>query len=166
MLFCACYSVTAFIGHMLNHLPVDPILLPIPPEKWYLVQTFTTIPIDLAGASSHSALAYIFCRAIGGKGTFNATFATQAYTLHVPCAFLMWLPETFLMPILFAMDIHTVPWPEWVETLRVFVVPFLWIFYSSAVALGRIHGIIWWKGLIVVLISLSPTAMIMAVFIR
>ena len=99
ILFCFGYSVTVFIGYMLGHTPIPPTLLSIPLEKWYLVQTFTTIPIGLAGVLSYSGLAYIFCRAIGGKGTFDATFASQAFTLLIPCFIFMWIPETFLLPI-------------------------------------------------------------------
>lgn len=66
ILFCFVYSVTVFIGYMLGHTPTAPTWLYIPLEKWYLVQTFTTIPIGLAGALSYSGLVYIFCRATGG----------------------------------------------------------------------------------------------------
>ena len=166
ILFGFGYSVTVFIGYMLGHSPTSPTLLSISHEKWYLVQTFTTIPIGLAGALSYSGLAYILCKTIGGKGTFDATFASQAYTLHIPCAIFMWIPETFLLPILYSMDIHSVPWPEWIEILRVFIIPFPWILFMSIVALSKIHKISWWKSLIIIPSSSIPTAMIMAVFIR
>ncbi|OGO19880.1 MAG: hypothetical protein A2144_04770 [Chloroflexi bacterium RBG_16_50_9] len=61
---------------------------------------------------------------------------------------------------------HTVPWPDWVENLRVFVSPFIWIFAISTIALSKIHNIRWWKSIIIIIISFIPTAGIMAVFIR
>lgn len=166
ILFCFGYSVTVFIGYMLGHTPTASTWLSIPHEKWYLVQTFTTIPIGLAGALSYSGLAYIFCRGIRGKGTFDATFASQAFTLHIPCFIFMWIPETFLLPISYAMNIHSMLWPQWIEILRVFIIPFPWIFFMSTVALSKIHKISYWKSLIIILVSSIPTAMIMAVFIR
>jgi hypothetical protein len=157
VLFCFGYSITVFIGYMLGHTPATSTLLSIPLEKWYLVQTFTTIPVGLAGALSYSGLAYIFCK---------ATFASQAFTLHIPNVILMWIPETLLLPIQHAMGINTIPWPQWIEILRVFIIPFPWIFFLSTVALSKIHKISWWKSLIIILVSSIPTAMIMAVFIR
>ena len=103
---------------------------------------------------------------MGGKGTFEATFASQSFTLHIPCFIFMWMPETLLLPIQYATGIHSFPWPQWIEILRVFIIPFPWIFYMSTIALSKIHKINWWKSLIIILISLIPTAMIMTVFIR
>jgi hypothetical protein len=60
----------------------------------------------------------------------------------------------------------TLPWPDWAENLRIFVFPFAWIFIISTISLSRIHRIPWWKSLIIILVSLIPTAGIMAVFIR
>jgi hypothetical protein len=166
ILFGFSYSVTVFIWYILGQTPTTPPLLSISHEKWYLFQTFITIPVGLAVALTYSGLAYIFCKAIGGKGTFDATFASQASTLHVPCVIFMWIPETFLLPIFYAMGIHSVPWPQWIEILRIFIIPFPWIFFMSTVALSKIHKISWWKSLIIILISLIPMAMIIAVFIR
>jgi hypothetical protein len=78
----------------------------------------------------------------------------------------MWIPETFLAPILIVNGIDPFPWPGWVENLRVFALPFLWIFVISVIALSQIHDIRWWKSLIIVAVSLIPTAGLMAVFIR
>lgn len=166
IIFGFSYSITVFIFYLLGHKPVTTPFLPIPLEKWYLVQTFTSIPVGLAGFLSYSGLAYLLCKAIGGKGNFETTFASQTFTLHIPCVIFMWIPETFLLPFFFAIGIHTVPWPVWVENFRVFIFPFAWIFVMSAIALSKIHKIKWWKSLIIILISLIPTAGIMAVFIR
>jgi hypothetical protein len=78
----------------------------------------------------------------------------------------MWIPETFIAPILIANGMHTFPWPDWLEIVRVFVLPFVWIFLISSIALSKIHGIPRWKSVLIILVSLIPTAGIMAVFIR
>lgn len=140
--------------------------LTIPLEKWYLIQTFTTLPVGLAGFLAYSGLAYLLCKLARGKGDFDQTFASQAFTLHIPAFIFMWIPETFIAPILIANGIHAVPWPDWLENLRVFVFPFIWIFIISSIALSKIHDIQWWKSVIIILISFIPTAGIMAVFIR
>jgi hypothetical protein len=166
IIFCVCYSITVLIFYLFGHTPVFKPFLTIPLEKWYLVQTFTTLPVGLAGFLSYSGLAYILCKSAKGEGGFDQTLSSQAFTIHIPIFIFMWIPETFLAPILIANGIHTFPWPDWAENLRVFVFPFAWIFIISVIALSGIHRIPWWKSLIIVLVSFIPTAGIMAVFIR
>jgi len=72
----------------------------------------------------------------------------------------------FFAPSLFAQGIHTLPWPDWIENLRVFVFPILWSLAMSTMALGKVHEISWWKSLIAIMVSLPPMVGIMAVFIR
>ena len=166
-IFCFAYSIVAFVYYLLNHLPTaEPFLNIIPLKKWYLIQTFTTIPIGLAGLLGYSGIAYLFSKALGGKGSFDATFASQSFTLHIPCFILMWIPEALLFPFLFMKGIHSVPWPNWVENLRIFIIPLPWIMIISVIALSKVHKISWWKSVFVFIISLIPFAMIMAAFIR
>jgi len=166
IIFCLCYSVTVLIFYLLGHVPVSQPFLTIPLEKWYLVQTFTTLPVGVAGFFSYSGLAYILCKLAGGKGGFDQTLSSQAFTVHIPTFIFMWIPETFLAPILIANGINVLPWPDWIENLRVFVFPFTWIFIISTISLNTIHRITLWKSLIIILVSFIPTAGIMAVFIR
>lgn len=166
IIFLLCYSVTVLIFYLLGHIPVSTPFLVIPLEKWYLIQTFTTLPIGLAGHLAYSGLAYLLCKLARGKGDFDQTFASQAFTIYIPSFIFMWVPETLVAPILIASGMHTLPWPEWIENLRVFVFPFIWIFVISTIALSKIHDIQWWKSLIIVIVSMIPTGGIMAVFIR
>jgi hypothetical protein len=166
VIFCLCYSLTVLIFYLLGHVPVSQPWLPIPLEKWYLVQTFTTLPVGLAGFLAYSGLAYLLCKALKGQGDFDKTFASQAFTMHIPTFIFMWIPETFLAPFIIASGMHSLPWPDWVETLRIFVFPFIWILLVSTLALSKIHVIPWWKSLGIVIISSIPMGGIMAVFIR
>jgi len=166
VIFCLCYSVTVLIAYVMGQVPVTQPFLTIPLEKWYLIQTFTTLPVGIAGFISYSGLAYLLCKAVRGTGNFDQTLASQAFTVYVPTFIFMWIPETLLAPILIINGIDPFPWPSWVENLRVFVLPFVWIFIISVTALSQIHNIKWWKSLIIVVVSLIPTAGLMAVFIR
>ena len=49
IIFCLCYSITVLIAYLLGQVPVTKPFLTIPLEKWYLIQTFTTLPVGLAG---------------------------------------------------------------------------------------------------------------------
>jgi hypothetical protein len=71
IIFCLCYSITVLIAYLLGQVPVTKPFLTIPLEKWYLIQTFTTLPVGLAGFLSYSGLAYLLCKAVRGKGDKN-----------------------------------------------------------------------------------------------
>jgi hypothetical protein len=166
LIFLIAYSVTVFIFWLLGHQPVTQGWLPISPDKWYLVQTFTTIPIGLAGFLSFAALLYLLCSALGGRGSFDATLAVSTYCAIVPCIVLMLLLELLVAPIAILFGMKAVPWPEWVEILRTFVLPFAWIFALSSLALKKVHGTHPLVGLAFTVLAMIPTGIIMAVFIR
>jgi hypothetical protein len=166
ILFYLAYAVTVFIYYLLGHQPVSTPFLPIPLQYWYLVQTFTTIPVGLAGATTYTGLVYLMCRAAGGSGSYESTFGSQMYTTIVPWIFFTLLPELLLAPFLIAAGYTALPWPEWLEMIRQFVAPIFWVLALSAIALSRIHALPWWKTLIFSMVALIPMGGIMAVFIR
>ena len=166
ILFYLAYAVTVLIYYLLGHQPVSRPLLPIPLQYWYLVQTFTTIPVGLAASTTYAGLVYLMCRAAGGRGSYESTFGSQMYTTIVPWIFFTLLPELLLAPFLIAAGYRAVPWPEWIEVVRQFVEPIAWVLTISTVALSRIHALAWWKALIFSTIALVPMAGILAVFIR
>jgi hypothetical protein len=164
--FCIAYSLVALVYSLLGHLPVARSPLSVPPEKWYLVQTFTTLPVGFAGTLSYAALAYMLSRAMGGRGSFDATFASQSFTTLIPTLIFMWIPEALYAPFRIARGASALPWPVWVETLRVFILPLAWTLAISAVALRQIHRIHLLKSFFIVLASSIPMTLIMFVFIR
>lgn len=64
------------------------------------------------------------------------------------------------------MGSQKVPWPEFVEVLRVFVLPFAWVFTMATVSLSRIHALHWSVSLGFAVVSMLPAGLVMAVFIR
>ena len=166
LLFLLAYSVTVLVFWLLGHQPVSQGWLTIPPDRWYLVHTFTTIPVGLASFFSYAGLLHLLCRSVGGKGSFEVTFAAEMYCVIVPCVVLMLLLEMLVAPVAIALGMKSVPWPYWVEVLRTFVLPFLWIFALSVLSLRAIHGTHPLAGFVFTLLALVPTGMIIAVFIR
>lgn len=164
--FYLAYALTALIYYLLGHQPVSTPFLPIPMEVWYLVQTFTTIPVGMAAAATYTGLVFLMCKAAGGKGSYEATFGSQMYTTIIPWIFCTLLPELFIAPFLIAAGHTEVFLPEWIEMIRQFVVPILWVLILSTIALHRIHALHWLKTLLFSIVALIPMAGILAVFIR
>jgi hypothetical protein len=157
------YSIVAASGHFIGSLPDNPFISIIPLNRWYLVQTFTTIPLTFIAHAIYSTICYLLCRLMGGQGSFEATFSTQAFTLYMPMVIFMWLPEFIMYSILLLKDY---PWPDYLEYVRVFVLPFIWMIVISIIALIKVHKISWWKSAIIVILSLIPSGGISAFFIR
>jgi hypothetical protein len=166
LLYLGAYSLTVLIYYLLGHQPVASGFLAVSRERWYLVQTFTTIPVGLAGFLSYAALAHLLSRAWGGSGSFEGTFGGQMYANILPCALFMLVPELFLAPVLFALGYSGVPWPAWIETLRIFILPLSWLYALAVLALSRAQKIFWPKALLIVPVAMVPEALLMAVFIR
>lgn len=166
LFFGTVYSLVVFVYYLLGHEPVTKPFLTIPLEKWYLVQTFTTIPVAFAGLFSYAGLAYLISRALGGEGSFDATFASQSFAFFIPTLIFMWLPEAFYFPFRIGSGDTRFPWPSWIEYLRVFIIPLAWTLLLAVNAMSRIHRLHLLKGLLAVIVSSIPMVMIMAVFIR
>jgi hypothetical protein len=129
-------------------------------------RTVGRLPAGLAGFLSYAGLLHLLCKAAGGGGTFEATFAAEMYCVIVPCVVFMLLLEMLVAPVAIALGMKAVPWPSWVEVLRTFVLPFAWIFILSILTLRKIHGTHPLAGFAFTLLALTPTGAIMAVFIR
>jgi hypothetical protein len=138
----------------------------IKPRKWYLVQTFTTIPLIFIAHGIYSATAYLLSRLMKGKGSFDATFSSQAFTVYIPALIFMWLPELTFFTYLNSKGTYSYLWPDYVEYLRVFILPFIWIIAISTISLMKVHRYSWWKATISVVISLILSGGIPAFFIR
>jgi hypothetical protein len=166
LVFLGAYSLTVLIYYLLGHEPVARGFLTVSPAKGFLVQTFTTIPVGLAGFLSLGALAHLIARAWGGTGSFEATFASQVLANVLPCILFMLIPELFVAPFIIAAGCTSLPWPQGVESLRIFILPLFWLYALSVLALARVQKIAWPKALLIVPVACVPLGLLMAVFIR
>lgn len=160
------YSGVSVVYVVVGHRPAWTPLTLFPAEQWYLVQAFITIPIGLVTTFAYSGIAYAVCRGFGGRGAFDTTFASSAFSLHLPMALLMWIPEVLVAPWLYGASPHHLPWPAWIELLRMFLVPMPWAGIVSALALAKLHQISTPKALVAVLLGAAPTSLVAAAFLR
>jgi hypothetical protein len=67
--------------------------VPIPPERYYLVQAGFVVPVLLVQWLLASAVALHLGRAVGGAGTWSATASTMGFAMAAPLAALFLLPD-------------------------------------------------------------------------
>lgn len=162
----AVYAVVAARIYSVGYRPRAVPLTLFPAETWYLLQAFITIPVGVVAAFAFSGITYAICRAWGGEGTFDATFGVSAFSLHLPMLIFMWLPEIFVAPALYGRAGHGLPWPMWVELLRIFLVPLPWAGFVAALGLSRVHGLSLARSGLAVLVAALPTSLMTAAFLR
>jgi hypothetical protein len=162
----AVYTVVAARIYSLGYRPRAVPLTLFPSETWYLLQAFITIPVGVVAAFAFSGMAYALCRACGGGGTFDATFGVSAFSLHLPMLIFMWLPEIFVAPALYGRGGQGLPWPMWIEVLRIFLVPLPWAGIVATLGLSRVHGLSLARSGLAVLVAAVPTSLMTAAFLR
>jgi hypothetical protein len=160
------YTAVAARIYSLGYRPHAVPLTLFPAETWYLLQTFITIPVGVVAAFAFSGMAYAVCRAWGGTGTFDATFGAAAFSLHLPMLIFMWIPDIFVAPALYGPGGHGLPWPMWIELLRIFLVPLPWAGIVATLGLSRVHGLPVARAAAAVLVAAVPTSLMTAAFLR
>ena len=143
-LFALLYSITPYLLYLSKILPVIPPWMPIDIEKYYLYQPFWTIPWGLATWIMISGISHLL--SIAGKEDiskyeFEDALFVCSVGWVVPSFYLMWLPETLLVPLFGEF------WPAWLNMLRVMVLPIIWQTLLIAVGLRKTYDVNWIKGI-------------------
>lgn len=108
--FAIFHSITALILYFAQVLPLIDPWIPIAKEKYYLYQTFWTIPWRLATAFMLAGIAHVMAmlgRDNPSPFTFKDALVVNSIAWVIPSFVLMWLPETFVVPFF-----GGVPWPR------------------------------------------------------
>jgi hypothetical protein len=71
----------------------EPWVWVIPYETYYLWEAAFLVPLTLLLWVLFGGLGHLLARALGGRGTFDATLAVFAFSLSVPLSVLLWLPD-------------------------------------------------------------------------
>jgi hypothetical protein len=144
VMFALMYAITARIYFATGRLPAIPPWIPIAADRYYLYQTFWTIPWGLATWIMFSGIAHLLAvvgRATASRYHFEDGLVVCGLGWVVPSAVLMWIPETILVPV------FAVFWPTCIETLRLMVIPVVWQILLVAIGLRETHEVGWLRGI-------------------
>jgi hypothetical protein len=144
VIFAALYAITALIYYAIGRLPAVEPWMPIAEERYYRYQIFWTIPWGLTTWIAFSGVAHLLAiagRENPGAYTYEDALIVCGLGWVVPNAILMWIPETLLVPFFGAF------WPEWIEILRLMVLPVAWQIVLIAMGLHETHNVGWARGL-------------------
>jgi hypothetical protein len=158
------YTITVAIFYfLLDHQPTFAPWLPVPLEVYYLGQIFWTIPwalatwILIAGAAHLSARAG---RAQEPTFHFDHALAVCGLAWIVPAFYTQWLPETFIFPLFGQV------WPDWLDVVRIMVLPVFWQIGLTAFGMRVTHKISWIRAALIGLLATLLSFLMFLVFIR
>ncbi len=163
LLFAILYSITVFIYTLQGRLPAILPWIPIDIEKYYLYQTFWTIPWGLATWIMISGIAHLLS-VVGKKNSSRYEYENALVVCGigwvVPNMICMWIPETLLVPI------FGVFWPTWVEMLRLMIVPPIWQIAIVVVGLRKTHEVGWLAGIGIGVVTVAVFFVMFLAFMR
>jgi hypothetical protein len=150
VLFSFMYAVTAYLLYRAGILPAIEPWVPISEERYYLYQAFWTIPWGLVTAIMISGVAHIMA-VLGRQGTehyfFEDALLVNTVAWVIPSFVFMWLPETFVVSI-----VGDIPWPGWVEILRLAVFPVVWQVILVVIGMRQTHRVGWIRGILIAVV--------------
>lgn len=157
--FAFLYSLTSFALFLRGALPQG-VLLPIPPERWYLYQSFYTMPVGLTAVVLLTALAHGLARWMGGTARWQDSWMLLSLASVLPWMYFTWIPETAS-----ALLGRAFPWGATLELLRQ-IVPAVWQIVLGVVVLGTAHRLPLWQSALCVLAGTVPFATLFTFLIR
>jgi len=162
LIFATLYTITVVIYTLIGRLPAFAPWIPIPAEQYYRYQALWTIPWGLATWIMMAGICHLL--AIAGPRQragyhFEDALVVCGLAWIVPNFWLMWLPETLLVPL-------GIAWPAWVEIPRLMVIPPLWQTALVAVGLRITHETGWLRASLIGLLSVAVFFVMFLVFMR
>jgi hypothetical protein len=129
----------------------EPWVSVIPRETYYLWEAAFLVPVTLLMWLLFGALGHRLARAVGGRGTFDATLAVLAFSLSVPLSMLIWLPD-----LLQALAGVFWGWPFNDSLVAVYgTLATLWALSLSALGLRIVQHLSWTRAATVAAVAMA-----------
>lgn len=154
--FGVLYSALSLVIYLQGHRPSLPILLAVPPDRFYLVEALYLTPLTLQLWILFSALCHLM--AGRNRGSFDAALSVLGFANSMPSIVAFWLPD-FVSSVAFGR-ILTVP-------MAIYgTIWFVWFIWLSGIGLKVTHRLPLWKGVLVALAAFFVHFSIGVFFIR
>lgn len=159
--FSAMYSLTALLLYLRGWQPVVQPALNFPVDKYYLYQTFFTIPVAIFALGLGTVLAYWFSHLFGSEAKLLEFWGPICVAAVIPSLFTMWIPETFFIPFLEPGIPPAAPY----DIIRI-LAGSSWSAILIVIAVKHASGINWFNSIITGIIAAGWIGSIMAYFFR
>lgn len=159
--FSFLYSLTALLLYLRGWSPIVQPAINLPVEKYYLYQTFFTIPIALLALGFGTWIAYWFSRITGSETGLYDYWAPVCIAAVIPSFITMWIPETFFIPFLQPQHPPERPY----DIVRISVGA-AWTIFLEILAIRQTSRLNWFSSSVIGLITAISIASVMGYFFR
>jgi hypothetical protein len=159
--FSFLYSLTTLLLYLRGWSPVVQPAINLPVEKYYLYQTFFTIPVALLALGFGTWLAYWFSRITGSETHFYDYWGPVCIAAVIPSLITMWIPETFFIPFLQPQHPPAPPY----DIIRV-TIGAVWTILLAILAVRQTSRLNWFSSSVIGLITACSIASVMGYFFR
>ncbi len=159
--FSFLYSITALLLYLRGWQPSTQPFIAIPIEKYYLYQTFFTIPVTIIALGLGTTLAFWFSHILGSEAPFKKYWGPVCVASVIPSFFMTWIPETFFKPFLEPQQPIEPPY----DLVRIIAGSF-WIICLVIIAIKQTSGLNWLKSFSIGLIASMAIGSTMSYFYR
>ncbi len=173
LLIGALYTLTV-IAFAAAEMPISmQPWLALPAEGYYFREIFFALPVMFLGWIFAAGVMQVFCRILGGSGSFEATMSTLGFALTVS-TFVTWIPES-VGAVLFITGATTpsgfLEAASRSGALQVFLnlyqlVAVGWMLVLAVIAAAVSHSLRWWRAALAGFLSIIVFMGMMLVFIR
>lgn len=159
--FSFLYSLTALLLYLRGWSPVVPTSLDLPVEKYYLYQTFFTIPVSFLAMGLGTILAFWFSHIAGSETRFRDFWGPVCIASVIPTFFTMWIPETLFIPFLNSQHPPAPPY----DIVRI-IIGSVWTVILVIIAVRQTARIRWLAAIIIGLLSAGSIGAVFGYFLR
>jgi hypothetical protein len=159
--FSFLYSLTALLLYLLGWSPVVQPVINLPAEKYYLYQTFFTIPVTLFALGFGTWIAYWFSRITGSKTGLYEYWGPICIAVFIPGFITTWIPETFFIPFLQPQHPPAPPY----DIVRM-TIGAVWTILLTTLAIRQTSRLNWFSSSVIGLITACAIVSVMGYFFR
>lgn len=159
--FSFMYSLTALLLYLRGWSPRVSPAIDLPVDKYYLYQTFFTIPVAFLAMGMGTVLAFWFSHLAGSEARFRDFWGPICIASVIPGFFTMWIPETSFIPFLEPQQLPAPPY----DIVRI-IIGSVWTIILVIISVKYTALINWFAAIIVGLITAGSIGAVMGYFLR
>jgi len=144
VLFALMYSYAALMLHYAGIKPAIKPLLPIKKDRYYLWQSFFTLPWSVTEWYIGLLAVHGICGRQMPHTTLSDLVGPFSFASIVPWLYLAWFPETTIIP---ARGGDDPPWTPSVDAARQYAAA-LWTAVLVAVVVKEVYGVSWLRAIL------------------
>lgn len=158
------YTIVGAVALVKGYQPQVEPLLPIDKSSYYAWQLLFGPPVFLTAWYIFAAVSFFLGNVFSSQATFRQLLVLFAFALTAPMIPLMWATDI----VVISLGIKLVETGAFGQIWNIFyqAVTLVWMIFLLTLATQLAHRFSWLRAMLLTLISLIPTTLLVAIFLR